>query len=161
MYFYFLCLCVCAQSVTLSAFVSGFYPMSLSLSYRVESTEVRSKKTTGIPLSWETPQISTLRYDTAPKSGNKMSTEWYDFVSLFVSLSRFVFLSFLHTCFLFSHLPLLVFMQIPLLSALVTFPNLLAFWYRGQTWKEVLRTRAYTLCQILLNNYEMLVPIHR
>lgn len=33
------------------------------------------KKPTGIPVSLDTPQISTLRYDTAPKSGNKMSTQ--------------------------------------------------------------------------------------
>lgn len=95
------------------------------------------------------------------QSRNKMSTEWYYcfFVCVFVF---FVFLPLLLTCFpFFYYLLLSVFLQIPLLSTLVTFPNLLGLWYRGQTWKEVLRTRAYTLCQILLNNYEMLVPIHR
>lgn len=135
-----------------------FYTTSHSKSCHIESTEVHSKNPTGIPVSLDTPQIFTLRYDTALKSGNKMSSEWYDFVSLFVSLSP---LFFFLACFSFSHLPLSMFLQIPLLSALVTFPSLLAFWYRGQTWKEVLRTTAYTLCQILLNNYEMLVPIHQ
>lgn len=44
------------------------------------------KKPTGIPVSLDAPQISTLRYDTTLKSGNKKSTERYDSESLFASL---------------------------------------------------------------------------
>lgn len=69
---------------------------------------------------------------------------WHDgfFVCVFVF---FVFLPCL--LFFISHFLLSVFLQIPLLSALVTFPSLLGLWYRGQTWKKVLGTRAYTQCQ--------------
>lgn len=59
---------------------------------------VKKKKPTGIPVSLDTPQISTLRYNTAPKSGNKMSTEWYGFVSVFASLYP---LFFFLACFSF------------------------------------------------------------
>lgn len=73
---------------------SEFSTMSHSWSCHIEPTEVHSKKPTGIPLSLDTPQISKLRYDTALKSGNKMSAERYDFVSLFASLyPLFFFLS--------------------------------------------------------------------
>lgn len=52
------------------------------------------------------PQICTRRYDTALKSGVKMSTEWYDLAS-FVSFVFHCFFSFFLSClfFLFPHLP--------------------------------------------------------
>lgn len=156
----FICQHVCTWSASMCRFqsfdqylLSEFYAASHSWICHFGSSEVNSRYEicpTGIPVSLDTLQITTLRYDTMLKSEKKMYSGWYDcfFVFFFVSI---VFLSFLFT-YLFPHHLLSAFPQIPLLSALVTFPNLLAFWYRGQTWKEVLGTRAYTLCQILLNN---------
>lgn len=120
------------------------------------SAEKQKKTRHKITVSLETPCIST--HNATVKSGNLK--ENVDRAIRFCFFVCFLYPLFFHCL---SPLPpsFLVSPQIPLLSALVTLPNLLAFWYQGQTWKEVLRTRAYTLCQILLNNYEMLVPIHQ
>lgn len=73
--------------------LSAFYTMSHSKSCHIESTEVQSKNPTGIPVSLDTPQIFTPRYDTGLESGKKcLLSDMILFLCLSLCLLCFSFL---------------------------------------------------------------------
>lgn len=92
---FFVCVCVCVSaciSVALCQTVcicfQSFTQCHIPKVVTLIPQRYTVKKPTGIPVSLDTPQISTPRYDTALKSGNKKKSLLTDmiFVSLFPSL---------------------------------------------------------------------------